>query len=290
MKIAVRGGHNFQAIGARGIIDETIEDRKVKEAVIKYLAYIGHGVMDVTPGNCDVNSDLAYGVNKANEWVADLFISIHFNKAYSSYEGAIGTETWIYKAGNDTEELARRIANNIATLGFKNRGVKVSNSLYELRKTNMPAVIVEVCFVEATEDVRLYNEKGYDTIGRLIAEAIGNKKIKETTPVVQAPEQVKEAPKPSYNFRSLQGYIGVSQDNIPGPITLSKCPLLKRGSTGNVVRWLQERLNFLGFNCGSVDGIFGEKTRAAVTAFQSSRGLSADGVVGQNTWRKLLGL
>jgi len=49
-------------------------------------------------------------------------------------------------------------------------------------------------------------------------------------------------------------------------------------------------LNSLGFNCGAVDGIFGEKTRAAVIDFQASRGLSGDGIVGQNTWRKLLGL
>jgi N-acetyl-anhydromuramyl-L-alanine amidase AmpD len=93
-----------------------------------------------------------------------------------------------------------------------------------------------------------------------------------------------------YDFRSLQGFIGVSQDNLPGPITLSKCPLVKKGSSGNVVKWLQDRLNYLGFNCGAVDGLFGEKTRAAIVAFQASIGLSADGVVGQNTWGKLLGI
>jgi len=80
MKIAVRGGHNFLAVGARGIIDETTEDRKVKDSVIKYLKQEGHEVLDVTPGNCDVNSDLAYGVNRSNEWGAEYFISIHFNK------------------------------------------------------------------------------------------------------------------------------------------------------------------------------------------------------------------
>ncbi|MDC4242706.1 N-acetylmuramoyl-L-alanine amidase, partial [Clostridium tertium] len=63
MKIAVRGGHNFQAIGAVGLIDETTEDRKVKDSVIKYLNQLGHTVLDVTPGNMDTNSDLVYGVN-----------------------------------------------------------------------------------------------------------------------------------------------------------------------------------------------------------------------------------
>ncbi len=68
VKIAIRGGHNFQAPGASGIIDETSEDRKVKAAVIKYLTQEGQEVIDVTPGECDVNTDLEYGVNKANSF------------------------------------------------------------------------------------------------------------------------------------------------------------------------------------------------------------------------------
>lgn len=178
-KIAVRGGHNFQAKGTSGIIDETTEDRKVKDAAIKYLRDLGYEVLDVTPGNCNVNTDLAYGVNKANEWEADLFISIHFNNAYSSYNGALGTEVCVY---NKFDE-AQRVVDGIASLGFKNRGQKVEgNRLYELRNTDMKAMIVEVCFVEATKDVELYGKLGSDTIGKKIAESIANKKVTNSTP------------------------------------------------------------------------------------------------------------
>ena len=178
-KIAVRGGHNFQAIGAVGLINETVEDRKVKDSVIKYLKQLGHEVLDVTPSDMDSNSDLVYGVNKANNWGADLFVSIHFNKAYNSYTGAIGSECWVYsKSDNFNDEVyAQRIVNGLAGLGFKNRGVKESTQLYELRATKMPSVIVEVCFVEATEDVALYNKLGADAIGKNIAEAISDKKV-----------------------------------------------------------------------------------------------------------------
>lgn len=93
-----------------------------------------------------------------------------------------------------------------------------------------------------------------------------------------------------YDFRSLQGYIGVYQDNYPGDVTLGACPLILWGASGNIVKWLQQRLNFLGFNCGVVDGDFGDKTFRAVKAFQEYKGLLVDGKVGQNTWRKLLGL
>lgn len=173
MKIAIRGGHNFQAVGASAIIDETTEDRKVKDAVIKYLRATGQIVLDVTPGDCDQNTDLAYGVNSANNFGAEIFASIHFNKAYDNYNGAIGTEVWIYATGGKAEAIAERVVNKISSeTDLKNRGVKTSTSLYELRKTTMPAMIIEVCFVEATEDVNIYKEKGPDFIGKCIAEAI----------------------------------------------------------------------------------------------------------------------
>lgn len=188
MKIAVRGGHNFQAKGAYGLIDETTEDRKVKDSVILALRNEGHSVLDVTPGNCDVNTDLAYGVNKAEAWGADLFISIHFDKAYDMYEGALGTGTWIYGTGGEAEVYATRIVNAVAKgTGLKNRGVKCNAKLYELRKTTMPAVIVEVCFCEATTDVSIYKAKGPKLIGELIAEGICNKEISGgSTPSIPA--------------------------------------------------------------------------------------------------------
>ena len=175
-KIAVRGGHTEKATGASALIDELTEDRKVKDAVIKYLRELGYVVLDVTPPvNYTSNSstDLAYGVNKANEWRADLFISIHFNKAYDSYNGALGSEVCVYSEN----DIAQRVVNGLGELGFKNRGQKVRTGLYELRNTSMKAMIVETCFVEATEDVALYRKIGADAIGKSIAEAIANKKV-----------------------------------------------------------------------------------------------------------------
>lgn len=198
MKIAIRGGHNFLAVGAVGIIDETTEDRKVKDSVVKYLNQLGNEVLDVTPGNIDSDSDLLYGVSRANNWGADLFISIHFNKAYNSYNGAIGTETWVYSKSDNIkmdEEIAVRIVNSIAGLGFNNRGVKERTDLYELKATKMASIIVEVCFVEATEDVALYKRLGPDKIGQVIAEAISNKRVEVS------------------NMDKIIGYTAVYDDN-----------------------------------------------------------------------------
>ena len=177
MKIAVRGGHCPKITGASALIDELKEDRLIKDVVIKYLNQLGHTVLDVTPPDSTSGSsaDLSYGVNKANNWGADLFVSIHFNNAYNSYNGALGTEVCVYSEN----DVAGRVVSQLASLGFRNRGQKVRTGLYELKNTKMKSMIIEVCFVEATEDVALYRRLGPDTVGKTIAEAIANKKVVE---------------------------------------------------------------------------------------------------------------
>lgn len=64
-------------------------------------------------------------------------------------------------------------------------------------------------------------------------------------------------------------------------------PTLRRGSVSNYVLIAQDDLNTLGFRTGGLDGIFGASTQNAVISYQRSRGLTADGIVGCNTWRSL---
>ena len=76
----------------------------------------------------------------------------------------------------------------------------------------------------------------------------------------------------------------------PTAAVVPDMPMLYRGCTGDAVRTLQDKLNALGYNSGSVDGIFGAKTYAAVTAFQKANSLGVDGIVGKLTWGKLYGV
>ena len=103
MKIAVRGGHNSKAIGAVGLLNEYVEDRKVCSDVVKYLNQMGHSARDVSPGPMGTSSDLVYGVSQASNMGADIFISIHFNKSYDSYNGAIGTEAYVHSANRNSK-------------------------------------------------------------------------------------------------------------------------------------------------------------------------------------------
>lgn len=63
--------------------------------------------------------------------------------------------------------------------------------------------------------------------------------------------------------------------------------ILKKGSRGADITYLQQRLAAKGYSVGTIDGIFGQKTLEAVKAFQMKNGLKADGVVGAQTWAAL---
>lgn len=71
----------------------------------------------------------------------------------------------------------------------------------------------------------------------------------------------------------------IDSDNTKTSVTA----LSKVGSTGEEVRKIQKKLRELGYLSGSVDGIYGTKTKKAVTAFQKNCGISADGICGPTT-------
>lgn len=94
--------------------------------------------------------------------------------------------------------------------------------------------------------------------------------------------------------KSWQQFCSDVQDALGGAYTAKRVPvddstqqrpdgLLRKGDSGSAVRSLQSRLNALGYSCGAVDGIFGNRTRDAVRAFQRGAGLDDDGIAGPKT-------
>lgn len=73
--------------------------------------------------------------------------------------------------------------------------------------------------------------------------------------------------------------------------TLNACPMLRIGDTGEITKIMQQRLATLGYTLPyGADGIFGYGTRQVVVKFQRDSNLVGDGIVGIETWKKLLSL
>ena len=108
-------------------------------------------------------------VDEANGWPADIFVSLHCNAANGS---AQGTETLVYNEDGESAELAGCIQSQIvSSLGTIDRGIKERPMLIVLKHTNMPAVLVEMAFVDNDEDTILLTYKA-DEMARAIARGI----------------------------------------------------------------------------------------------------------------------
>lgn len=175
----VHGGHNFIVPGAKGLLDETTEDRKVTARVISALRNAGHTVYDCTDDSGRTQGqNLANIVDKCNAHPVDLNISNHLNAG-----GGTGVEVWCYN--EKTKDIAASICASVSsTLGIPNRGVKYSKNLYVLRKTAGSAILVECCFVDNQNDASHWNA---DKCGDAIASAIAGKTVAGTTSAGSAP-------------------------------------------------------------------------------------------------------
>lgn len=109
----------------------------------------------------DTNSSLRTRTEQANQWGADYFLSIHTN---ANVNPAInGTEAYVYAVNTPSYELAVNIVNEIVRrLGTKNNGIYALPSLYVLRRTNMPAVLIELAYLSNEGDAALLADKPYE--------------------------------------------------------------------------------------------------------------------------------
>ena len=180
-KVTVHAGHNPSgkiACGASDLLDESTEARWVAKKVIKLLRKNGIKAVNCTVNNGTSQSDILHKICAKCNAVADagLHISIHLNSGRNDKNGdgrTGGTEVLLTRDVDDKGEIAKRICNQMAKLGFTNRGVKTRTDLYFLNHTKAPALLVEVCFVDDKDDYMLYSADRTD-VAHAIARAVIN--------------------------------------------------------------------------------------------------------------------
>ena len=187
----VHGGHNRIVPGASGCFSEVEEDRKVKDLVIGKLRSLGHTVYDCTDEVGETQSqNLSNIVAKCNAHNVDIDLSIHFNAFNGS---ASGTEAYTYDNLGSAYKTATALVNAISELGFKNRGAKVNKNYYVVRCTKAPAILLECCFCDNTEDAGKYNAES-------MANAIVKGLTGQTAPAGQAASVGQAAPAANNSF------------------------------------------------------------------------------------------
>ena len=104
-------------------------------------------------GNSNASS-LRIRAEQANAWGADLFLSLHTNAAAGST--ATGVEGLVYRIDSTAGRIADTLLRSLSrTTGLRNRGVKARPGLYVLKRTAMPAVLVELGFITNPGDAAL---------------------------------------------------------------------------------------------------------------------------------------
>ena len=162
-KIVIDAGHNGltdpgAVFNGRRESDDVL---RLAQAVGELLTQDGYDVEYTRTGN--INQSVIQKAQIANQTGADLFISLHRNQA--SYPGQYdGVQTLIYGHSGLKQTMAENINQNLAN-------VEARPELAVLRRTQMPALLVEAGFIDSAKDNQIFDTR-FDEIAQAIADGI----------------------------------------------------------------------------------------------------------------------
>ena len=262
MTIAMYAGHGGRDPGA---VSNGLQEKDFTLAVSNAATAIlrGWGYNVINNRTTDTDRNITQDAQRANNANANALIEIHLNS--NPGPPATGSEAFIsIRDTGQARRLAEAILRRLAALGYVNRGVKTQvnangqDAFGIIRITNMPAVLLELAFINNPADMARFNVA---QMARAVAEA-----VREVFPI-------------------SGGGTGNGLPVYPGW-------LIRIGQTGESVRQIQACLNRVGRRQAFIpqlaeDGIFGPRTQDAVMIFQRLYGLNPDGIVGPLTWARL---
>lgn len=162
----------------------------------------------------------------ANQADADFFISFHRNSSEEPNQYT-GVETLVYDNSGIKQTMAENINGALSELGFRNLGVKARPGLVVLRRTKMPALLIETGFLNNEQDNTLYDEK-LEEIARAIADAVLGTLDLETVTEADRRAAETEAARPSV---STADTVTASASPHPTPPEQEILPIHRKPST-----------------------------------------------------------
>ena len=259
MKYGIDIGHNCPPdSGASGIRSEDRLTMEVGNKVIDKLKSLGHTVIPCKPNSAStVNRSLGSRCDKANNNRVDFFVSIHFNAFNGKANGAE-----VFAISDGGRKVAQKVLDEIVKLGFFNRGVKSGSHLYVLRRTNMPGILIECCFIDSAKDMQIYD--GEAMANAIVAGLTGKAANTPVNPVPNVPAN--------------------AVANLPANAVIGQ-----QGNKDKSILRLQQSLNRLKITDKNnqplkEDNSMGQATSSATEKFQRIVGVLATGIAGNTTW------
>lgn len=141
--------------------------RKEKDDTLNLALAVGNileenGINVVYTRTSDVYETPFTKATKGNEAGADFFISIHRNSSEKPNEYN-GTSTLIFDNTGIKKEMAANINAELKKVGYNDLGTDIRPNLVVLKRTKMPAILVEAGFINSDKDNALFDEEFYDT-------------------------------------------------------------------------------------------------------------------------------
>lgn len=167
--IVIDAGHGGSDPGA------VYEGRKEKDDTLRLALAVGkileeNGQNVIYTRTTDVYQTPFQKATIGNEAGADFFVSIHRNSSPIPGQYS-GVQTLVYERGGISEEMAENINRELEEVGFQNLGIQERPGLVVLRRTKMPAVLVEAGFINSGEDNRIFDEN-FEEMAQAISDGI----------------------------------------------------------------------------------------------------------------------
>lgn len=170
------------------------QGRREKDDTLKLTLAIGEilqesGIDVLYTRTTDVYLSPYERAMEANQAGVDFFLSIHRN-SYPTDNEVMGVESLVYDLSGLKYQVAREIDEQLETVGFVDLGVKARPNLVVLRRTRMPAVLVEAGFINSNTDNEIF-DANFQDIAQAIAAGVLD--ALENAGVLKIPESPEES-------------------------------------------------------------------------------------------------